>query len=158
MIPCHLVSDLPYIRRHTRAYFRSQSRFADSHFCMIVPCYEIHVRLRILFHFIMTLPMDLPLGHFIRFTLFDVNVIFGWSRLGLMDSRIVISPGTCQIFCTSPSSCLWVIRTDRLHLMPHRGIFPPHHFLVVRHSELPCLPCYDVQSRHSQLDVHGYLV
>ncbi|RVW43613.1 hypothetical protein CK203_104164 [Vitis vinifera] len=36
-------------------------------------------------------PMDLPLGHFIRFTLFDVSVIFEWSRLRLMDSRIVIS-------------------------------------------------------------------
>ena len=51
-------------------------------------------------------PMDLPLGHFIRFTLFDVSVIFGWSCLRLMDSRIVISSGTCQIFCTSPYSCL----------------------------------------------------
>ena len=45
--------DLSHVWCHTRAYFRSRSRFADSHFCMIVPCYEIHVGLRILFHFIM---------------------------------------------------------------------------------------------------------
>ena len=34
--------------------------------------------------------MDLSLGHFIRLTLSDVSVIFGWSRLRLMDSCIII--------------------------------------------------------------------
>ena len=36
--------------------------------------------------------------------------------------------------------------------------FPPNHSLAARHSKLLCLPSYDVQSHHSQLDDHGYSV
>ena len=46
-------------------------------------------------------------------------------------------------------SCIWI---------PHCGIFPPIIPFLVRCSELLCLPFYDVQSRHSQLDIHGYSV
>ena len=68
--------------------------------------------------------MDFLLSRFIRLTLSDVSVTFGWSRLKLMDFHIIILSSTCQIFYASPSSYSWVIRTDRVHLMPYWGIFP----------------------------------
>ena len=222
--------------------------------------------------------MDLPLSHLIRLTLSDVSVIFGWSRLRFMDSRIVIPSGyMSDLLCiliellmsyqdgsgtsdtilghipsfsygddhfltnllqfssfgremsyllygslfwwcssrwvssgTGRSGChclaihdssvdccieitmvtlsdhfsgdplvdhsIWSSRLasrapfdtygvfsdpfDGLRAMWHAtlGHIFPHHSLAVQHSELPCLPSYDIQSRPSHLDVHGYLV
>ena len=76
------------------------------------------------FSFCHNSPMDLLLGHFIRLTLSDIIVTLGWSHLRRTIPTSSFCRSTCQIFYASPSSYSWVIRTDRVHLMPYWGIFP----------------------------------
>ena len=92
--------------------------------CMIIPSCEIHVGQMIQFHFVLTLQENLSwvvqLGSYF--------LILLWFLDGVISSVwIPISPfqwSTCQISCASPLSYSWVIRIDRVHLMPYWGIFP----------------------------------
>ena len=68
---------------------------------VIVPSYEIRVKLTISISFFHDSSVDLPLSRFIRLTLSDVSMIFGWSCLRLMDSHIIIS-----LECMSNLSCI----------------------------------------------------
>ena len=116
--------DLSPIWCHTGAYFGSRSRFADSHFCLIIPCYEIHGELRILFHFIMDLrwifSWVISLGSYFSMSL--------WFLYGVISGSWILTSSfcrsACQICYVSPLSYSWVIRTDWVHLMPYWGIFP----------------------------------
>ena len=100
--------DLSHVWCHTGAYFHSRSRFADSHFCMIVPCYEIHVGLRILFHFIMA-PRWTFLRSFHQTHNFWCLCIFVWSHRAHGVSHHPFRRSTCQVFYASPLSYSWVI-------------------------------------------------
>ena len=82
------------------------------------------VGLMIRFHSVMTLRWTFPWvvssgSHFMISLRFLDGVISGSWTLTSSFHRI-----TCQIFYASPSSYSWVIRTDRVHLMPYWGIFP----------------------------------
>ena len=91
--------------------------------------------------------LDLFSGHFIRLTLFDVSVIFGWSRLRLMDFHIIILSSTCQIFYASPSSYSRLIWTDRVHLMSYWGIFSPLVTKMIVLSQI-CYNFHHLADRH----------
>ena len=111
--------DLSHIQLHTKAYFRSQSRFADSHFCMIALSYEIRVGLMIQFHSIMTLRWTYLWvassgSHFPMLVWFLARVVSGSWILASSFRR-----STYRIFYASPSSYSWVIRIDRVYLMPY---------------------------------------
>ena len=82
--------DLSHLRCHTRAYFHSRSRFADSHFCSIALSYEM-CRVDDSVSFCHDSQMDFSLSRFIGLTLYDIITIFGWSHLRLVDSHIIIS-------------------------------------------------------------------
>ena len=90
---------------------------------------------------------DLLSGHFIRLTLFDVSVIFGWNRLRLMVFHIIILSSTCQIFYASPSSYSRLIRTDWVHLMPYWGIFSPLVTEMIVLSQI-CYSFHHLAKRH----------
>ena len=86
---------------------------------VIIPSYEIHIRLVILFHFIMTLwwicLWVISSGsHFPMSVWFLDGVVSGSWILASLFCRI-----TCQIFHPSSLSYSWVIMTDRIHLMPY---------------------------------------
>ena len=90
MIPCHLVSDLPYIRRHTRAYFRLDEIYRSSRSYMITPTCGMHTETRTCSLFYHGPSMEPPLSHPIKPVFFrhlyvimlliprDISLMFGF--------------------------------------------------------------------------------
>ena len=117
-------SDLSLIWCHTGAYFSFRLRFADSTY--LRDCLQLRDMwgLMIWFHFVMTLRQTFPWvvlssSHFPMLVWFLDGVVSGsW----ILASSFCQS--TYQIFYASPSSYSWVIKIDRVHLMPYWGIFP----------------------------------
>ena len=125
MIGRHLIFPTSHIWCHTGAYFLFRSGFAVSHLFVwlsLVTRYVSGWWFR--FHFIVTLqgafPWVISSGSYSPMSLWFLDGIISgsWTLTSSFRQRM------CQVCDASPLSYSWVIRTDRIHLMPYWGIFP----------------------------------
>ncbi|RVW37840.1 hypothetical protein CK203_087900 [Vitis vinifera] len=105
---------------------------------------------------------EMHLGSVVRLTFFGIIMILGWSRLGRMDSHIIISLEYMLDLLCIPIELLMGHQDISEHLSRlmeplsdlsiglrveaarYTGAYSPHCSLAVRHSEPPCLPSYDL--------------
>ena len=58
---------------------------------MIIPSYEMHIVLRIRFHFFLDSPLKPSFSHSVKLILSDIVMNFRWIYLRCVDSHIIIS-------------------------------------------------------------------